>query len=481
MAGDGDLTESERAELAALRARAAGAGSGAGGGPGSSPGAGAGAGPGAGPGAGSGAGSGGGAGGGRGPHGHDGGALAHGARWVGAIVLLLVSALLFLTSVVAVYARSELLNTDRYVETVAPLARDPAIQDAITNRLSDAVIQKLDLAGLTQQVVASLEQRGAPKVLNTLVAPAVNGLTSFITTQIHNVVSSDQFAEIWDSANRKVHGEIDSVLTTGQGQLLTVKGTEVSIELGAVLELVKQRLVEQGFGLAAKIPAVSISLPLFKADQLPKIRTWVAWLNTAAWLLPLVALALFIAAIVVAPNRRRAIVVGAVTLAVTMGLLLLILDLARSYYLNHLPSDVKSPDAVRVLYDTMTRFLIQSVQTLLVVFVVIAVLLWLAGPGRVATVLRHAVGYLLTATARGLSATGAPLGPVPAWARESRRAVAVGLLIASLAVLVLWRHPGISGVIWVTVIALVLLGLVEILARVEPAPPGDQAARAAPA
>ena len=46
-------------------------------------------------------------------------------RWAGAVTLLLVAVLLGIASIVAVFARNQLLDTDRYVATVAPLARDP--------------------------------------------------------------------------------------------------------------------------------------------------------------------------------------------------------------------------------------------------------------------------------------------------------------------------------------------------------------------
>jgi hypothetical protein len=46
-------------------------------------------------------------------------------RWSGAGLLVLLSALLIVASVAARSARSEVLNTDRYVATVAPLADDP--------------------------------------------------------------------------------------------------------------------------------------------------------------------------------------------------------------------------------------------------------------------------------------------------------------------------------------------------------------------
>src|SRR5689334_12050897 len=87
------------------------------------------------------------------------GRAARFGRWSAATVMVVIAALIFGASVVAVYVRSQLLDTNRYVATVAPLARDPAVQDAITNRLTNEFMTKLDVQGLVQQLATGLEQK----------------------------------------------------------------------------------------------------------------------------------------------------------------------------------------------------------------------------------------------------------------------------------------------------------------------------------
>jgi hypothetical protein len=399
-----------------------------------------------------------------------------GWRWVGAVALFVVASLLFMTSVVAVYVRSQVLDTDRYVETVAPLARDPAVQDAITNRLTDEFMTKLDIAGLTQQLADALKARGVPDVVSQLVSPIVGGVRSFISGEIHKVVTSDRFAQFWDSANRTAHEELSAVLTTGKGQFLTAEGTQVSLNAGALLTLVKQRLVDAGFGLAAKVPDTSITIPLFESDQLPRIRTAVSLLNTLAWVLPLVSLLLLLAGVLSAPNRRRGLLVGSIAFAVGLLVLLGALTAARTYYLNHLPDTVQSPDAVRVLFDTETRFLIKAIQTLTVLFAIIALACLVFGPSRLAVGLRRLVDRGLDAGGRAIARTGVPLGPVPAFLRQQRRPIAVGVVVLAVAILIIWQTPGISGLLWLTVGVLALLAIIELIARAESPPAAAVAA-----
>ena len=46
---------------------------------------------------------------------------------------------------VVVYARNELLNTDTFVATVAPLAKDPAIQTTVATKVSESLVARTDV------------------------------------------------------------------------------------------------------------------------------------------------------------------------------------------------------------------------------------------------------------------------------------------------------------------------------------------------
>ena len=64
-------------------------------------------------------------------------------RWAGSIVLMLLAALIAPLSALATWSNATLLDTDEYVAMVAPLAQDPAIQDEISRRITDAVFEAL--------------------------------------------------------------------------------------------------------------------------------------------------------------------------------------------------------------------------------------------------------------------------------------------------------------------------------------------------
>jgi len=105
-------------------------------------------------------------------------------RWwrrIAATLLILVSCLLAPLSVVAVWARSEVTDTDRYVDTVAPLAKNPAVQQAVTTNLTNLVFQYVDVQGITTQALTAISQRG---ILPPAVAAQVQGLSGPIVSGV---------------------------------------------------------------------------------------------------------------------------------------------------------------------------------------------------------------------------------------------------------------------------------------------------------
>lgn len=68
---------------------------------------------------------------------------------------------------------------------------------------------------------------------------------------------------------------------------------------------------------------------------------------------------------------------------------------------------------------------------------------------------------------RAQATRGGP-GPVPfiAALAAHRVAVEVGLVIAAAGALVLWRHPGVAGTLWTSVVLAVLVVAVELVGRI---------------
>jgi hypothetical protein len=386
-------------------------------------------------------------------------------RWVGACALLLVSAVLSGLSVVAVYLRAEVLDTETYVQTVAPLARDITVREAVANRLVDEIITRTDIAGLANQVAEKLVAQGAPERVEDLVEPAINGVRSFLYDKIYQLLGTPQFQTIWDQVNRLAHEGLVTVLTGGKGRFVASTGTTVTVDLGALLSAAKQQLVARGVKFVSRVPDVSIPYEIIDSKELPTLRRYVRLLDSAATWLPFVALGLLGLGVLAAPNRRRGIITGFAMVAVVVAASLGALALARGYYLDHLPPTIRSPDAAAVVIDTLLRYLMASLQTLLAVAAIFVVAALLAGPSRIAMACRKVVNYALDAAARGLAHAGSWVAKVGRALLGARRAIQIAVVLAAVVGLILANRPGISAVLWTTAIVLLLFTLIEIFVR----------------
>jgi hypothetical protein len=391
------------------------------------------------------------------------------ARWFGAVVALVLAAVLGMLSVVVGYARDALLDTDRYVQMVAPLAEDPDVQAAVATRISSEINKKLDLKAHVDQVVAALETRGAPEVLATLAGPVTSSLEGFVADEVGKFVRSDKFAQLWDQANTTVHTQITALLEGESTELLVVKGDTLYLELGPVIDQVKTRLVDRGLALAEQLPAISVQFPLMEVPGLPNAQGLASLLNTLAWVLPIAALVLFALGAYAAPNRRRALLIGALMVAVAMLLLLFAVAVGRTVLLAHLPADVRSPQAVAAVFDILVRFLISAAKSLLVLALIAAIAAWLVGPGRIASAIRRGLRRGRDGIASGLDRTGLPLGATSRFTAHYLRALEFAVVVLAIGWLLWLSNPGVGDVLWVAAAAVVAVAILEVLARTSPA------------
>ncbi|MEU7906519.1 hypothetical protein [Actinoplanes sp. NPDC049118] len=395
-------------------------------------------------------------------------------RWTAATVLLVVGCLLLPVGAVAMFARTVVFDTDRYVATVAPLAQNPAVRNAVADRITAEVFAALDIEGFTHRAIEALVKQGAPAELTMLQQPMVNGVRSFARTQVHNAVSSDMFAQAWEQANRAAHAGLVAALRGTQGGAIEVENGTVSVNLGMFIETIKPRLVAAGVPLADRIPTVNLSFPLLHSDEIPKVQRAASLLDTLAIPLVLFAFLLLAVAVWLAPGRRRMLSIAGLGIALSLLLLLGGLAAGREYYLSHLPQNTLPTDAAAVVWDTMTAQFVVRLQTVVLVGVVIALGAWVVGPGELARGLRTGANWLVTSARVGGRRLGWRPTAVDRWVADHvtvLRAAALGLIIIVYA---LWTRPTSSVVVWLTLALLGLLAVIELLRRGTDLPPAPE-------
>ena len=185
-----------------------------------------------------------------------------GSVWwaVSSAVLITLACVLAPLSVASVWASSELSDTEQYVETVAPLADDPAVQDALAAEITTTIFENLDVEDLTSEALATIAAQPdvPPRVaaaLPALATPIANGVQSFTRDQVDSLLASPQFAQLWAQVNRVAHEQVVKLLEGNQGGAVSAQDGTITLNLAPIIEEVKTRLVAQGFDLANNSPA----------------------------------------------------------------------------------------------------------------------------------------------------------------------------------------------------------------------------------
>ncbi len=398
-------------------------------------------------------------------------------RGAGVVALVVVAALLAPLAVLAVWARDLVTDTDRYLQTVAPVADDPAVQQAVTQRVTTALVDGLQVERLAGDLTSAVVDLGLPPraaaAVESLQGPLVDAVTARVRTTVRDVVASDEFGALWASANRAAHEQLVAVLRGDPDALarLDADGT-LSVRLGPVVEVARDALVERGFTVASRVPALDPSFPLVTSADLVTLRSAYRVLDVLGTWLPWLVVALLAGGVLTARRRSRTIVAAGLALSGAMLLLGAGLAVGRQAYLGALPATVQRPDAAAAVYDHAVALLRVSVRAGLVLGLVLAAAAYLAGGSASARATRDGVG----SAARWLRDTGerrgVTTGPVGGWLGRQRTLVRVVVAAAAALALVAPAHLTGANVLTVAVAALVVLLVVELVARA-PAPEPD--------
>lgn len=392
-----------------------------------------------------------------------------------ATILIVLGCVLAPIAVVGVWAGNQITDTGRYVATVQPLIDDPAIQNVLTDRITNEITSQLNLTGIVNQAAAQLQTKGLPRIsmlLTTFGPQITSGVTGFIHSTVHTVISSQAMANAWVQVNTIAHQAVVKLLSgQGNGTLTSANG-QITLNLGPLIAVVKQALVARGFSLASNIPIVNATVPLFQAKDLGKAQAGYRLVSDLKIVLPILALVLLAAGVFTARGRRRALIVVGLGVAASMVVLAIGLLIARTIYLNSVPASVLPTDAAAAAYDALVHFLKEGLRVVLAVGLVIAAGAFITGPSRAAVRTRAALGSGITWLRNLGGRRGMSTGPVGEWTYRHRALLRIGAVTLVALILVFWGQPTALAVILLVVILLILLGLIELVAS----PPADPAA-----
>jgi len=377
-------------------------------------------------------------------------------RWRRALVaiLVIVSVVLVPLAGLSIWVRNLVLDTNHYVDTVAPLATNKAITDVVAKRATNRLFQQVDVEAQAKDAL--------PDRAQFLAGPISSGVQTFVEQAATRALATEQFATVWKNANRRAHTLVVKALTD-EGKGVTIKNDKVVLDLSAEIDEVIKRLDQRGVTVFDSLgkKQKNLQVELFDASQLEKARSAVHLLDRVRIVLVVLVFVLLAAALALSANRRRTLMRWGIGLVAAMAVTAVLLALGRSAYL----SVAKNHDAAAAAFDILVRFLRNGIRIIAALGIIVALAAFLSGPSRPAVWIREGAKSLIGGAGRKADQAGWTPGPVGTWVAAHK----VGLRVAGVAiaflVLFLWSTPRPLTLLVLALLLLVYLAVIELVGR----------------
>lgn len=392
------------------------------------------------------------------------------ARTALAVVLIAVGLLLAPVAALGTWARLQLVDTDQFVSTFAPLAESPEVQAFVADEATTAITSQIDVPELIGEVFDGVRELGLPPkadaALGLLEGPAAQGVQTLIGDVVRQVVASPAFAEIWERSLRVTHERAVAVIQGDPAAALQLAedGT-LSLQLDVLAVSVKEELSARGIAIADLIPQVDREIPILQADALVLVRTVYTTAVAAGYWLPWVVLLLLVAGVAIARRPVHALAWTAALFAVVFALLAAGIGVGQTFFIGAVSPAVMPAAAAAALFAQLTILLQSTAVGLAVLGALVAVGSWLAGSTRTARALRSTARQGADATRAAGERRGLSTGRFGAFVERWRSAILIVVAIGAALLIFVNRPPTLGGVIGVIVSAVVLFLIVEIVRR----------------
>lgn len=408
-------------------------------------------------------------------------------RGFSSALLIIVATVLVPAALVTGWAKTELVDEAAFVQTLAPLADEPAVQAEIVTRASAAIEEALRVDALVGDVFDGLESLGMPddakSALDLLRTPAVNGTHALIDGTLTKLVRSDAFADTWEKVLVESHR---ALVVAASGSVadgaVTVEGNgDIVLHLGPVIDDVKNVLVNDGFDIARQIPKVTTTITVAHSDALAFVGPAYHTSVTLGWVLPFLSFGLFLAGILVARKRRVGVIGSGIGLIAGAGATLIALAGAGAYLTAQAGRFGVTPSAIEAVFSHVTAGMVTTSGTIILLGVALVIVAWLTGESSLARALRGTVESGTAGIAASFAARGFNGGSVGRWLL-AQRGLSRGILVIAVVLALVLLPVTWATVIWTAVLALLVWWIVALLESTAAlaAASGDEGASAHP-
>ncbi|RYU10844.1 hypothetical protein [Nocardioides iriomotensis] len=276
-------------------------------------------------------------------------------RSLAAFLVLLIAGLMVPVSTAGWWLRDTVVPRNAYVDTVAPLAQDPDVQDAVRAKLVNETTDSLGVI---------------PPAIADRVEPLVRRAAA-------SVVEGPAFEKAWKESNRAAHKQLVGALSGETDSVGVRAGSTVELRLGPLGAAVRQEVDKAGLPFGGAIPETDTTYPIGSTDDLGRSQTAFRLFKEYGRGLPIVTAVLLVLGLALARRRGSALAGTAVVALIGLGGLWLALGSARERYLDALPAAV--PDTAGGAYFDVLTASLYSLMTVVAAGSAVALVVGLLG------------------------------------------------------------------------------------------------------
>jgi hypothetical protein len=292
--------------------------------------------------------------------------------------LIAVASVIGFLAVFAVWANRQLLETDTWTNTSSKLLEDKEIRTQVSYFMVDALYANVD-------VQAELQQ-GLPPRLQRLAGPISGAIRELALRLADQALQRPRVQELWENANRQAQETLLNVVEHGGDEPVTLDVGTIVAQLGAQL----------GVDVTGKIPPGVADIEVVSNDNLVKVNKALKLFRAVAWVLTILALALFALAIYLAGGWRREALRSVGFAFIGIGIAVLAArSLAGSAVVNAVASTEAVKPAANNAWSIGTSLLNDQGGAMIFYGLFIVIGSWLAGPMGFARSARRAITPVL--------------------------------------------------------------------------------------
>jgi len=285
---------------------------------------------------------------------------------------------IFIVASIVFYIGMTLTNTDRFMDVAEPLAKQPAVQEAVAIRTTNALFEKVD--------VESLSREALPDRVDFLAPTVATQIKAFTKNETQKLIATDTFQEAWNTKLRIAHQRFIERLKNYEGD-----GT---IDINDVFRSLTDRIDNEklSFLKDKSLPPRIGNITVVEAQWLPQAHAVVSNFQTVRVATITFFMLLMAFAVWVSKNRRKTLIELSWMIIILSFVMLLALRVAKRIFLDN--ADPQFLQASTEIWTVFTRpFIIQLITTM-VIGLVILIICWLGSGSRSSMAVKRRVDSL---------------------------------------------------------------------------------------